>query len=150
MKSLPTIVIGALVFLGAGCATTTPRVDETSIEIDRILGAEYDASDAKSVRCLSTTIYDNIDVIDDRRLLFRGSAKKAWVNNLRNRCPGLREDDTLLFEVRNTQACSMDRVSPIDASFNFWTRTGPSCTLGEFQEVSPEQLAMINDVLRKK
>ncbi len=149
MKLARTIVVGALVVLAAGCATTAPTVNETSTEIDQILSAEYEVPDTKSVKCLSTTLYDHVDVIDDSRLLFRGLGKKAWVNNLRHRCPGLRDDDTLLFEVRNSQACSLDRVSQIDPSFNFWTRIGPSCTLGEFQAVSPDQLAMIDDVLRK-
>ncbi len=136
-----------LVFL-AGCASTTPST-QTSQRLDEILRAMADNStEATSRRCLSTSVYNNVDVLDDRRLLFRGIGDRAWVNELRHRCPGLRLRDTLVFELHTNQACALDQVSAADRLFLSFKRTGPTCTLGEFQPVTPEQLTMIDDALR--
>lgn len=136
----------AVLLLG-GCASSGRTTQSLSPQIDEIL-SQTDAAAAALRRCLPTSQYSEVEIIDEQRLLFRGTGTRAWVNHLRQPCRSLRRNDTLLFELRTGQACALDRASVIDRNFLFWSRSGPICSLGEFQPISPEQLTMIEDVLK--
>lgn len=141
-------VLGVCLALGlVGCAAA-PTADEAKLEIDQILSQPLDEAEyGKPRRCLSTGLYTQVDIVDDQRLIFRGRGDKAWLNQLRTRCVGLRRNDTLLFELRDNRVCDLDSVSVVDR-FLFWRRTGTRCALGKFEPISAEQAAQVKQVLR--
>lgn len=98
-------------------------------------------------RCLSTFEYDSIEVLDDRHLLFSNAAgTKAWINMLRNRCAALGRNATLSFEMRGNRVCSLDTARVL-ARFVYGNQIGPTCSLGEFEEVTAAQVEVIRRAL---
>jgi hypothetical protein len=102
-------------------------------------------ADAAAVHCLSSMDYDQVEVLDSQRLVFKGRGGKRWLNQLRIRCPGLRRHATLQFEMRSMRLCQMDGFKSVDP--NFGARSG-YCSLGKFEPISTDQEQMLKDALR--
>ena len=147
MKFAPVLLAVVL----AGCASEATRPDYEAQEesIDQIL-SEPLAEEAytEGVRCLPVYSYNSVEVLDNRHVLFKGSGGKLWLNRLRNRCPGLRRNDTLKFDVRATQLCNLDTFESIQLSGIGPTRTSATCSLGEFVPITKEQLEGIKAALQ--
>ncbi len=130
----------------AGCASeqgVSERAAEqaaTQQTVDQILAAPLDASAyAKPERCLSTMQYDSVEILDDRHVLFKGTGRRAWMNELRSRCIGLDRNSTPVIRLRDSQLCDLDTFQGVENSFGMMTRTSATCSLGQFVPVSPEQ-----------
>ena len=143
MKALILTVVAIWVagLLGA-CATTPAGSDEEEARLHALLSANAD----KGIRCLSVTQYDSVQILGDRTLLFKGRGKKVWANELTSPCPGMHKDDVLIFDLRGSQVCSLDWVTPTRPG---WLHAGPKCSLGEFIEFDPEVLEAVNKGLPK-
>ena len=142
MKNLS--VCAAILTLAAGCAAAPnpeQRQEEAAAKqetVEQILSQPLAAEDySEQDRCLSTFSYRSIEVLDDRHVLFRGAGDNVWLNTLRNRCIGLRPNETLRFSLRDNRVCDMDSFEAVD--FQFAGRISGKCTLGPFSRVSPEQ-----------
>lgn len=99
-------------------------------------------------RCLATASYDAVTPLTPRYVVFRGSRDTLWINELRSRCPGLRRDDVLVFDLHASRACELDTFTAADRSAFFWRQSGPTCTLGKFREIEPQRLEAIESILR--
>jgi hypothetical protein len=136
---------GAVVAL-SGCAAGGGGANE---QLQALL-AEFDTETdyAATERCLSTFRYDDVEILDDRHLLFEdATGDDVWLNTLRNRCPGLTRNDTLAFELTTgNQLCSLDTVEVIE-NILFWRRTGPVCTLGEFHQLTEAQAQLLREAM---
>ena len=131
--------------LCGACATRTDLPAAT--DVDAILAQAMDEDAYGEARqCLSTTQYSEVRVVDDRRLMFRRS-DRAWLNQMPTACPGLRIGDVLLFEMHGNRLCAMDAVTVVDR-FLFWRRTGPRCTLGSFEPITPDRADAIEAIVR--
>ena len=105
-----------------------------------------DAAYADDVRCLATGRYRQVDILNDRVLVFRGRGGRAWINLLPRPCPGLRRDMVLAIETRGSRICSRDL-------FRGMPRIGPEattsfCSLGTFRPVDADNLDAIRGALR--
>jgi hypothetical protein len=144
-------LLGCLVCVAAGNPeedTTATSQDGPSLEdrVQEILDTTAEGpADAAAVRCLSSMDYDQVEVLDSQRLVFKGRGQKRWLNQLRVRCPGLRRHATLQFEMRSMRLCEMDGFKSIDPGFG--DRSG-HCSLGKFEPISPDQEQMLKDALR--
>lgn len=150
MKPFRSTAAGALALaalLAAGCAGNPARNEQ----LDSVLAQfDTDTDYAATERCLPTFRYDTVEVLDEQHLLFKSrQGDKYWLNKLRQRCAGLRPNDTLYFELRDNRVCSLDMVSVVDRTFFFWQRTGPSCGLGEFHELTEPQAQLIREAMRR-
>jgi hypothetical protein len=101
------------------------------------------------VRCLSTHAYRSVEVLDNRNVLFKGPGDRAWLNQLRFPCAGLRPRDTLQFRLRDNRVCDMDTFEAVDTFFRIWSRTSATCSLGQFQPVTPEQVEAIRAAVKE-
>jgi len=99
-------------------------------------------------RCLSTFTYRSVDVLDDQHVLFKGTGGRLWLNTLRQRCVGLRSQDSLRFELRDNRLCDMDRFQSVD-TFGYMSRTSATCTLGTFAPVTAEQVQAIEAAVKE-
>jgi hypothetical protein len=118
--------------------------------IQDILTTPLAAEDyVESERCLSTYAYRSVEVLDDRNVLFKGPGDRAWINQLRHRCIGLRRNDALQFELRDNRLCELDSFESVDTLFRVWSRTSATCTLGKFQPVTPEQVEALRAAVRE-
>ena len=148
----------------AGCAVSPEaesRRQAIETEIAAILDQPLDPAEyGEPRRCLSEGELRNFEALDDRRIVFEGRRGKLWLNTLRATCPDLEHAQVLrLRSISFTQVCELDRFLPADWFYWPWYRRWPwtydrgwgmaiSCTLGEFQPVTEEQVAEIRAVLR--
>lgn len=146
----------AIVLLLAGCAAAEAEREEQQAQeaakketIQDILSQPLADEDySEDERCLSTYTYRSVDVLDDQHVLFKGSGDRLWLNTLRQRCVGLRSQDSLRFELRDHRLCDMDRFQSVD-TFGFMSRTSATCTLGKFMPVTAEQVEAIEAAVRE-
>lgn len=141
----PILLITAS-FLALSGLTGCAAGGEPNEQLSRVLeGFETETDYAATERCLSSFQYDNVEVLDDRHLLFEDSpGDDVWLNTMRSRCPGLHRNDTLLFEKTSNRLCSLDTAEVIER-FLFWQRTGPVCTLGDFHQLTEAQADLIRE-----
>ena len=149
-----TIVASLLAF--AGCATSPEderRRQEMEADIDDILTYELDKDEyGEAKKCLSDREYRSFRALGDRHLLFEGRNDKQWVNVLRGRCIGLRDDSKFIMrQSMSGHACDMDRFDVID-QFDPISSGGmaSTCVLGEFKPVAKAQVGEIEDRLEMR
>ena len=141
----------SIALLLAGCASDAAKPDYEAQEesIDQILSEPLgEAEYTEGIRCLPVYSYNSVDILDNRHVVFEGTGGKLWLNRLRNRCTGLRRNDTLKFDVRTSQLCSLDTFEAISLNVVGPTRTSATCSLGEFMPISKEQLDGIKAALK--
>ena len=165
IKYAITLALAALLLL-AGCATS-PEVEARrqaiAADIDAILSQPLDPAEfGETKRCLADREYTSFRALDDRHILFDGMRNRQWINTLRSRCPDLRFGDVL--HVRSfswSRICDMDKFQVADWFEWPWNRrwpwhwgtswgTGMTCTLGQFQPVTEDQVAEIEAVLKRR
>lgn len=136
-------IVAAGAFVIGGCASDPERDQRMTRALQQLEGADYAATE----RCLSTFEYDQVEVLDQQHLLFESNTgQELWLNTLRTACPGLREDDVLAFEMTGNRLCSLDTATVMER-FLFWQRTGPTCSLGEFQQLTEGQAELVREAL---
>jgi len=141
-------VVAVLVL--ASCATSPEedsRRQNMEADIDEILTYELDKSEfGEPKNCLSTTEYRSFRALGNRHLLFEGRRDKLWVNVLRGRCPGLRDNSAFIMKpTTGGRTCDRDRFEVIERTGAPLSGgiAGPSCMLGEFKPVAKAQLEEI-------
>lgn len=141
----------AVFLILAGCASSPEaerRQQEMEADIDEILSYELDAEEVgEPKRCLSENQYRSFRALGDRHLLFEGKDGKQWINALRGRCHGLRDDPIFIMKpASGNQSCRMEQFEVIDrmrASSISDLTTGTVCVLGEFKPVTKAQVEEI-------
>ena len=134
---------------GGAALTATAGVDdeatEAPLDVETILANPLGAEDyRRGQRCLGRGNYRNIEVLDERNLLFVGR-QRSWLNRLRTRCVGLRPNMVIYMDVRGSRVCQMDDFRArhrIGAGF-----PTPACVLGEFEEIDAAQVQGLRDAL---
>jgi len=149
-------IIAALLALAA-CATS-PEDEQRRIDmeadIDEIMSYELDKTEfGEAKNCLSKHEYESFRALGDRHLLFEGRNDKQWVNILRGRCTGLRDDSAFIMRpAMGSRSCDKDRFEVVDRSTlsQGIAGTGGSCVLGEFRPVAKAQLQEIEGRLEAR
>ena len=139
--------------IAAGCASQPGQgeeAEEAPLSVEEILAAAPSAEDyGESTRCLISTAYINVDVLDNQTLIFRGRGGRAWLNRLRRPCIGLRRDDALRFEMHESRLCTLDTFTGIDSFMGSLERGSAICSLGEFEAISSEQADALKEAFRR-
>ncbi len=133
--------------LSAGAGASAPDSEEAEAELDveTILANPLGADDYRDgQRCISNRGYRNIEVLDEGNLLFVGR-QRTWLNRLRGRCAGLRDDMIIYLDVHGSRVCELDH-------FRAQHRGGisiptPMCMLGGFEEIDPAQVQGLIDAV---
>lgn len=115
-----------LLLLLGGCAAVEPdgpTRDQRALAEDlatRTAGEPESCAPARQGQALR--------IVDERTLVL-DEGRTIWVNNLRDRCPGLRPMDQLIVEVHGDRYCRGDTVRGRQPGT---TIPGPICVLGDF------------------
>ncbi|MDH4048527.1 MAG: DUF6491 family protein [Gammaproteobacteria bacterium] len=162
MTTLKYIHIPVLVLalLGASCAVSpeeTSRRLALEADIQSILAHPLDPEVfGETKRCLGENEYRSYRALDDRHMLFEGRGDKLWINTLRTSCPDLRRGRNDVLVVRSftlRRICDSDNFAVADWFDRPWYRgwgAGMTCVFGEFQPVTKDQVADIEDLLKSK
>ena len=137
--------LAAAAFWTAGVqpAGAAEAAQEAPLDVETILANPLDAEDyRRGKRCIASRGYRRIEVLDERNLLFVGR-KRTWLNRLRGRCPGLREDMVIVMDVHGMRVCQLDDFrARRPGAFGAPT---PICVLGEFEEIDEAQMQGLLD-----
>lgn len=90
-----------------------------------------------STHCVRINNIDNIDIINDRTLVFEMRTGSSYRNDLPRSCPGLDDNDTLMYRSSVGQLCSIDIVTVLD-DWGFGFAPGVSCGLGMFHPINEQ------------
>jgi hypothetical protein len=141
-------------FADSGDAAAPPT--PLDAQIDFILDHPLPESDySQSDRCVYVNDYEAIEVLDSRRLLFRGRRGSFWLNQLRSECLGLTRDGVLILEGRNRSICDMDsfrsvpRRAVVQMSDLTNAQFAMNCMLGHFEAISEAQAMVLRDALSR-
>lgn len=85
------------------------------------------------VICIPLGQVNDTRIRDDWTIDFVSHGKRAWRNNLRSRCPGLRSANAITYKTSQSQLCTTDIVYVLENTGGL--RRGPACNLGEFVPV---------------
>ena len=121
-----------------------PEVDEPGIhpELEAILANPLgNAAYVNESRCIAGAGYGNVEIVDDRNLIFEGRRGKFWWNRLRQRCLGLHRSMRLTMERRSWRFCARDRFRGVGRSSTELPST--ICELGNFVELDPESSELL-------
>ena len=140
------------------------RQQQAEQDIEAILSQPAEQSDyVETKRCLRGSEYRDFRALDTRHLLFEGSRGRLWINRLSAPCPDLRHASVL--RVRQwsgtRRICRLDTFQAGDWFDWPWYRRSPwrwgsgwgskmTCSLGEFQAVTPAQVAALEAAIRSK
>ena len=101
-------------------------------------------------RCLMLHEYDNVRVLTEELVVFVGRRGRYWLNQLHNRCVGLRPDLTLKMTLHNAQVCDLDTFRGLDTTGLSPLMGSGNCMFGRFEPISKEQLNLLESALRMR
>lgn len=80
-------------------------------------------------RCISLSSVQGPQIIDQNTIAYRQSGKRLWVTHPVGNCYGLRQLNTLIVDVYNSQLCRNDRFRVLETGLSI---PGPYCRFGNF------------------
>lgn len=107
--------------LAAAAPAATRRHDPLDVFTGRVAG--------KAERCLPFDRAGNLEVLDDRTLVYRESNRRIWRNDLPDACPGLNDDSILVIQLYGSGPCKGDLFHTVQRGSSI---PGPVCPLGSF------------------
>ena len=124
----------------------TPAAQEdpapASADIEAILANPLgNSAYVNESRCIAGGGFGNVEVVDDRNLVFEGRRGRLWWNRLRQRCLGLHSNMRLTMERRSWRFCARDRFRGVGRSSTELPST--ICELGNFVELDPESSELL-------
>jgi len=124
--------------------TGAPKEDPApaKADIEAILANPLgNAAYVNESRCIPGGGFGNVEVVDDRNLVFEGRRGTLWWNRLRQRCLGLHSNMRLTMERRSWRFCARDRFRGVGRSSTELPST--ICELGNFVELDPESSELL-------
>ncbi len=124
---------------------------ELDARLDALLAEALAADEYRqSRRCLSRTAYRKIEVLNEEYVLF-SKGEDHWINRLRRRCPSLKFNHLPVFVQKGTSTlCESDPFYPTNTMDLNMSLSGSRsmgmqgiCYLGDFEQISAEQAALI-------
>ena len=121
-------------------------------EVEAILSTPAAPSDyAAEERCLPVRRIREVKALDDRHVTFRVGRNDLYLVQFKHRCPSLRRNDPVAYESLNgISLCRQDVIRGLTRFGMNEGRLGPPCSIPGFQQITEEQLTMLQVALRKR
>ena len=140
--ALAALALALAVGAGAWAEEVPAGAGQANYDVDAILREASPASDySDAEKCISSSSYRSIKMLDDHHLLFEGR-RGTWLNRLRHRCPAGR-DVLFVIERASSRLCDLDKVSIHDRFGSYGWRG--QCVLGKFEKIDPQQAAALKE-----
>lgn len=121
-----------------GFVPVAAAAEDEPLDIESILDSPLEAGDyRRSVRCISTHSYKRVEILDDANVLFSGRGQ-TWLNQLRNRCFGLKPKMVLVMSMHGSRVCVLDRFHGSGRSG--FSMGSQACAFGEFEAIDEVQV----------
>jgi hypothetical protein len=102
-----------------------------------------------SIPCLTLSRVKNVDILDNKHLVFQTGVNDFYLNTLPYACNGLRLNDSFLYSTSINQICNVDVISVLNKTGPGY-QTGASCGLGFFVAIDKDEIKMLRDELKAK
>lgn len=98
-------------------------------------------------KCISLTRLRRTDIVDDRNVLFYMRGGEIYLNQLPNRCSGLRSADRFSYRPTVNRLCNIDTITPLQDAGpgGLGLRGGVSCPLGNFQSITEDEVMVLTE-----
>lgn len=103
----------------------------------------------QSVPCINKTRIQNVDIVDNKNIVFQTGINDYYLNTLPYACNGLKLNDSFMFRTSLNELCTVDVITVLD-DIGPEFQTGPSCGLGRFEPVSEEEIKTLKNNLKAK
>ncbi len=144
----PLLLLPLLAMM-AGCADREVKFTPAEMHLYGLLDdIRRGAEPEETKSCLSTRAYDVVEIVDDTRLVFLARKGRGWINELRAPCAGLRRDHALIFDLRSSSACQMDRVQGFRPGLP-GANPAALCVLGKFTEIPEYRVPRVVQALKE-
>jgi hypothetical protein len=112
-----------------------------------IQAEDTDESIVEAERCISLTQLDRTDIIDDRNILFYMRGNTVYLNQLPNRCSGLRMADRFSYRPTINRLCTVDTITPLHygGPGGLGMTGGVSCKLGYFKAITEDEILVLTE-----
>lgn len=90
-------------------------------------------------RCVAHTRVSRTEIIDSQTILFHMVGRDTYLNRLPRRCPGLRRNEALMFDIRGSRICDVDLVTVLQ-TWGVGFMPGASCRLGRFVPITEDNV----------
>jgi hypothetical protein len=101
-----------------------------------------------SARCIPLRNIQDIEILDERNIIFRVSVNNFYLNTLPYRCVGLRRNDTIMYRTSINEICDVDVITVLD-DIGPGFQAGVSCGLGRFRPINEEEIKMLRDLIQE-
>ena len=133
MRMLFLAAFPALLAVGAAGADDADKKSKKQLKsekrLEKIMKEYAYTGEVKS--CVNSRNLRHSRVIDDKTIFFEGLGKKAYMVNLRSRCPRLAVEDRFAYEISIGLLCRTDIITVLDTYGREWG----SCGMGSFKEM---------------
>ena len=119
------------------------------LDVETILGNPLSDEDYRERRnCLPRRAIDDVEILDDRLVLFHGRLGELWLNQLSSQCLGLEPEMIPELRVYGGSLCSLDRFrgKPRYGTFAITAE----CRLGRFETVAAEQVEAMRRAISER
>jgi hypothetical protein len=97
--------------------------------------------------CVSVSLIDETDAVDDQNILFHMRNGDVYRNHLPRKCPGLERENRIAYKLEGSRRlCSINTITVLEEGIGGFGgnglgfREGFTCRLGEFVPLSPEEI----------
>ena len=104
-----------------------------------------DAGEPK--RCVSLMQIRNIDIVDNRNIVFHMTGDVNYLNELPYACPGLRKGTPIMYRTSQSELCNVDVITVLDYVGSEF-RPGASCGLGMYRSVTDDEIKTLKDKIK--
>ena len=146
-RVLVLVLIGVFGIAAQGEQAQKPETDDEvsatpeppPIDLDEILDNPLSESEYREQKkCLRIRDVDDVEVLDETLVLFRGRRGELWLNQLTAQCYGLEQDMILRFRAYAGAYCRLDPFRGVP----YFSRVAitAECRLGDFETVDEVQV----------
>jgi Family of unknown function (DUF6491) len=149
-SSVARLAIVALSCAASAVEAASPD-EPVAADAEAILKGEAAPIDySQAVKCIPSYKIERTEPISNGYILFHMQGGALWLAQLRVPCPGITPNAHLSFVKDMGRLCEFDDVRVVyDNGFGNSATFGPRCTLPKFEPVSPEQIEMLKQQLKK-
>ena len=118
----------------------TQEAEEDRLDVEDILANPLADEDYRQAQnCVWHRAIDDIEVLDDQLVVFRGRRGELWLNQLTSRCLGLDAEMLVNFRSYGGSVCRLDKFYGVPR-FGSLVQLTAECRLGEFETIDELQV----------
>ena len=143
------VAVGLVLWGSCAAGDASEAEQDLDAVVAEILAGPDDTGYGEPERCILSGRIDRTQVLSDRLIVFHLRGGEKYVVQFKRRCPGLRRNGVTRIERRSMQICANDTIQGLH-DVGFGGSWGARCVIPEFEPVTEEQIAFIEEALESR